>query len=99
MNTAHDETNKLVLQGLVRYVRATDNSGEEVLNAKWISSRITKFEEPGTGHAVRRGDRGRKGWEGDWEIKYFEPDGNLAVMAFALNIEKHGQVRLLSSQC
>ena len=92
-------SSELALQGIVRYIL----SPSDTLEAKWISSRITQFKEPGTGHAKRIGGKASssgRGWEGDWEISYFQPpDGQLAVMPFKLSITKEGQVCALSPDC
>jgi hypothetical protein len=89
------DRNSLVLQGVVRYILKIDEKGAEILDAKWVSSRITHFDEPGTGHATRKDSNTAKtgSFEGAWVIKYYEPDGNLAVTAFDLALERKGQVR------
>jgi hypothetical protein len=47
-----------------------------------------------------KGLAGVSGWTGDWHIQYFDPTGDLAVMTFALRLEKRGQVRtVLSLHC
>ncbi len=84
----------LVLQGVVRY---TLKSSDEI-EAKWMSSRmVDRFSEPGLGKATRiqsEDSEGMSGWEGVWEISYFEPDGKLAVTPFILKLSKKGEVRV-----
>jgi hypothetical protein len=60
---------------------------------------LTHFDEPGTGRATRKDSTAAKtgSFEGAWVIKYFEPDGNLAVTAFDLALERKGQVRSRTS--
>jgi hypothetical protein len=86
----------LSLQGIVRYILTPEGT----LDARWISSRITQFKESGTGHATRVSEKSpaaSSGWEGDWEISYFQPpDGKLAVIPFKLTIWKEGQVCVIS---
>ena len=56
---------------------------------------IDRFSEPGIGKAKRIGSdetTSAKGWEGDWEISYFEPDGKLAVTPFILRLDQKGEV-------
>ena len=36
------------------------------------------------------------GWEGNWEIRYFEPDGKLALHGFGLRVWREGDVSFFS---
>ena len=93
--SADNQNQILNLQGLVRYILSTTDTGEEILNARYVSSRLLQsFQASSAGHGIRQGPNAetRTGFEGNWEIKYFEPTGELAVTAFALKIEKAGEV-------
>ncbi|KAM5374736.1 hypothetical protein ACJZ2D_006380 [Fusarium nematophilum] len=89
----------LNLDGVVRYTLVRDSSGQSIIDAKWVSTRIIGSGQTGTGRAVRRrsgGDSIHKvldGFEGDWNIEYFGPDGQLAVTPFLLTLSKNDQVR------
>lgn len=87
-----------VLNGVVRYRLTRDETGQAVIDAKWVSSRIANSGQTGTGHAVRQApstsvDKCEAGFEGEWTIEYFGPDGQLAVTPFLLKLTKNGQVR------
>lgn len=80
-------------QGIVRYTLAKSVSGEDVLEAKWVSTRIaTKHIAPGTGYAVRKSDGQANAWLGDWENVYVEPDGKAFPMDFGMNLTADGDV-------
>lgn len=95
-NVTKDELN---LDGVVTYTLVRDSSGQSIMDAKWVSTRTVGSGQIGTGSAVRRrsgGDSIRKdidGFEGDWNIEYFGPDGQLAVTPFHLTLSKNNQVR------
>lgn len=96
--TSRDADNDLVLEGVVRYTLDQDSSGKPIIDAKWVSTRIVSSGQTGTGRAVCRPsgvgiNTVETGFEGDWTIEYFGPDGQLAVTAFVLNLIKKDQVR------
>ena len=62
-----------------------------------LSRMVDRFSEPGMGKSTRihEGVASVKGWEGTWEISYFELDGKLAVTPFILRLEKNVKVLLV----
>ena len=56
---------------------------------------VKAFQDPGTGKGVRieKDEKMERGFEGTWELRYFEPDGNLgAGKIFRAVFERIGQV-------
>lgn len=98
MSSTSSKPIQLVLDGVVRYLLQTTETGEDVLKAKWVSTRIVASGQPSTGHATRRESTSNapipspSGYTGAWTIEYYGPDGNLAVTPFLLDIEKKGDV-------
>lgn len=98
MSSTASKPIQLVLDGVVRYSLQTTGTGEDVLKAKWVSTRIVASGQAGTGHATRResasnaSNPSASGFSGAWTIEYHGPDGNLAVTPFLLDIKKTGDV-------
>jgi hypothetical protein len=90
--------NELALDGVVSYILKHNSSGHPFIEPKWVSTRNVSTNRTGTGRAVRQVsgndiNKPKIGFEGDWIIEYVEPDGQLAVTAFFLNLQKNDQVR------
>ncbi|KIW82939.1 hypothetical protein Z517_02182 [Fonsecaea pedrosoi CBS 271.37] len=92
---------ELKLDGVVRYTLRTTDTGDTIIDAKWISTRTLATGQTGTGRAVRRktttttpeeSSSGKSGFEGAWTIEYYGPDGNLAVTPFLLDLVKKGEI-------
>ncbi|KAF4342136.1 hypothetical protein FBEOM_3938 [Fusarium beomiforme] len=97
MASTNDKEELSVLHGVVRYRLARDSNGQTTIGAKWVSTRIANAGQTGTGHTVRQitspsNDMSEAGFEGDWAIEYFGPDGQLAVTPFLLKLTKNGEV-------
>ncbi|OQV06043.1 hypothetical protein CLAIMM_10681 [Cladophialophora immunda] len=96
--TSGTDALELSLDGVVRYTLEDTDTGEAVLIAKWVSTRIFTSGKTGTGRAVRRKRTGpgapdaTSDFVGAWTIEYYGPDGKLAVTPFLLDLEREGEI-------